>query len=253
MAKAFAQVAASKAMPVEKAISLGFHPDNLESTDKSGQVLVPAWRHAIVNFDHPLLRQGLRILDTPGLNALGCEPELTLSMLPSAQAVIFLLSADTGVTASDLDIWQQHVQPLDEERQGCLYAVLNKIDVLWDDLAGDTFVANAIERVRMQAARHLGIAARDILPLSAKQALLAKVRKDPVLLARSQMAELETLLCERIVAQKEQLLEERVVRQVLAMLNNSQHVLGLRLAKVCLLYTSPSPRDKRQSRMPSSA
>ena len=29
---------------------------------------------------------------------------------------------------------------------------------------------------------------------------------------------------------------------------------GLRLInKVCLLYTSPSPRDKRQSRMPSSA
>ena len=26
-----------------------------------------------------------------------------------------------------------------------------------------------------------------------------------------------------------------------------------RLSKVCLLYTSPSPRDKRQSRMPSSA
>ena len=28
--------------------------------------------------------------------------------------------------------------------------------------------------------------------------------------------------------------------------------LGL-LASICLLYTSPSPRDKRQSRMPSSA
>ena len=26
-----------------------------------------------------------------------------------------------------------------------------------------------------------------------------------------------------------------------------------RVAKSCLLYTSPSPRDKRQSRMPSSA
>ena len=25
------------------------------------------------------------------------------------------------------------------------------------------------------------------------------------------------------------------------------------LANICLLYTSPSPRDKRQSRMPSSA
>ena len=28
---------------------------------------------------------------------------------------------------------------------------------------------------------------------------------------------------------------------------------GVELHKVCLLYTSPSPRDKRQSRMPSSA
>ena len=28
---------------------------------------------------------------------------------------------------------------------------------------------------------------------------------------------------------------------------------GLGLGMVCLLYTSPSPRDKRQSRMPSSA
>ena len=27
----------------------------------------------------------------------------------------------------------------------------------------------------------------------------------------------------------------------------------VKLAKDCLLYTSPSPRDKRQSRMPSSA
>ena len=26
-----------------------------------------------------------------------------------------------------------------------------------------------------------------------------------------------------------------------------------RVKKICLLYTSPSPRDKRQSRMPSSA
>ena len=28
---------------------------------------------------------------------------------------------------------------------------------------------------------------------------------------------------------------------------------GLDIVKDCLLYTSPSPRDKRQSRMPSSA
>lgn len=232
MALAFSQVAKTKAMPVEQAIQLGFHPDMLEGTGKRGQVLVPAWRHAMVNFDHPLLRQGLRILDTPGLNALGSEPELTLSMLPNAQAIIFLLSADTGVTASDMSIWQQHIRQLDEDSQTCLFAVLNKIDVLWDDLAGETFVQNAISQIQSATAKQLGIAKQDVLPLSAKQALLAKVRKDEALLARSQMANLETLLCERIVAQKERLIEDHVVRQVLALVNNSQHVLNLRLEKV---------------------
>ncbi len=232
MALAFSQVAKTKVMLVEQAIQLGFDPDMLESAGKRGQVLVPAWRHAMVNFDHPLLRQGLRILDTPGLNALGSEPELTLSMLPNAQAIIFLLAADTGVTASDMNIWQQHIRQLDEDSQTTLFAVLNKIDVLWDDLAGETFVHNAIAQIQSATAKQLGLAKEDVLPLSAKQALLAKVRGDQALLARSQMANLENLLCERIVAQKERLLEEQVVRQVLALLNNSQHVLGLRLQKV---------------------
>ncbi|MDZ4333436.1 MAG: dynamin-like GTPase family protein, partial [Pseudomonas sp.] len=232
MVQAFVQVARTKPMPVEQAIALGFHPDMLESTNKPGEVLVPAWRHAMVNFDHPLLRQGLRILDTPGLNALGSEPELTLSMLPSAQAIIFLLSADTGVTASDMAVWQQHIRQLDEDTQTSLFAVLNKIDVLWDDLAGEAFVQNAIRQIQTSTARQLGIRVEDVLPLSAKQAMLAKVRKDPELLARSQMSNLENLLCERIIAQKERLLEDRVVNQVLALLQNSQHVLNLRLEKV---------------------
>src|SRR3989344_3997852 len=232
MVQAFIQVARTKPMPVEQAIALGFHPDMLESTNKPGEVLVPAWRHAMVNFDHPLLRQGLRILDTPGLNALGSEPELTLSMLPSAQAIIFLLSADTGVTASDMAVWQQHIRQLDEDTQNSLFAVLNKIDVLWDDVAGEAFVQNAIEQIRETTAQQLGMDAADVLPLSAKQALMAKIRGDQALLERSQLAELEQLLSQRILAQKERLLEDQVVLQVMALIQNSQHALRLRLEKV---------------------
>lgn len=99
-------------------------------------------------------------------------------MLPNAQAIIFLLAADTGVTASDMHIWQQHIRQLDDDAQTCLFAVLNKIDVLWDDLAGETFVQNAIGQIQSATAKQLGIARQDVLPLSAKQALLAKVRKD---------------------------------------------------------------------------
>ncbi len=232
MAEAFAQVAQTKTVPVEQAIALGFDPATLESVGGGDDVLVPAWRHAMVNFDHPLLRQGLRILDTPGLNALGSEPELTLSMLPNAQAIVFLLSADTGVTASDMQIWQQHIRQLEEDTQNSLFAVLNKIDVLWDDVAGEAFVQNAIEQIRETTAQQLGIDAADVLPLSAKQALMAKIRGDQALLERSQLAELEQLLSQRILAQKERLLEDQVVLQVMGLIQNSQHALRLRLEKV---------------------
>ena len=179
MALAFAQVAKTKPMPVEQAIQLGFLPDMLEPAGKPGQVLVPAWRHAMVNFDHPLLRQGLRILDTPGLNALGSEPELTLSMLPSAQAIIFLLAADTGVTASDMAIWKEHIRQLDDDTQASLFAVLNKIDVLWDDLAGEEYVQKAIGLVRNSTAKQLGIPAASVLPLSVDVATaLERLRLD---------------------------------------------------------------------------
>ena len=40
---------------------------------------------------------------------------------------------------------------------------------------------------------------------------------------------------------------------VIHQLNRSGRTTGTVLSKDCLLYTSPSPRDKRQSRMPSSA
>jgi hypothetical protein len=85
--------------------SIEGHEDGLH-VDENGEVEIPRWRHAIINFPHPLLDKGLVILDTPGLNALGAEPELTLNMLASAHGVMFILAADTGVTKSDLAVWR---------------------------------------------------------------------------------------------------------------------------------------------------
>src|SRR5512143_3457667 len=99
---------------------------------RDGKVSIPRWRHALINFPHPLLKQGLVILDTPGLNAIGTDPELTLSMLPNAHAVLFLLAADTGVTKSDIEIWRQHIAPVQGASRARLL-VRNKIDGRWDE------------------------------------------------------------------------------------------------------------------------
>ncbi|MCL6414148.1 dynamin family protein [Aestuariirhabdus sp. Z084] len=227
MSQAFAEVARTKEVSVEKARQLGFDAAALEHCEHDrSQVIIPAWRHAMINYDHPLLSQGIRILDTPGLNALGSEPELTLNMLPNSQAIIYLLSADTGVTASDMQVWERHVRQLDEDTQGSLYAVLNKIDILWDDLQGPEFTRQSIEQIRDASAKQLRIDNQDVMTLSAKQALIAKVKKDEALLERSQIEQLETLLCERLILKKEQLVENTVVKQMLHLIQNSRHALN---------------------------
>ncbi len=110
MLEAFKLVSETIRVPAAQAESYGlFDPedrDHQSGVDEDGNVEVSRWRHAVINFPHPLLKQGLVILDTPGLNAIGAEPELTLSLVPSAHAVLFVLAADTGVTKSDLDMWR---------------------------------------------------------------------------------------------------------------------------------------------------
>jgi len=111
----------TKRVSVSEAGRLGLYNEELqqdrEAVDQDDMVEIPRWRHAVVSFPHALLKQGLVILDTPGLNALGSEPELTLSTLPKAQAVLFVLAADTGVTRSDLEMWQHHIKGFQISRQ----------------------------------------------------------------------------------------------------------------------------------------
>jgi hypothetical protein len=106
-------VSRTRHVPVAEAKRYGLYddedPDMPVTLDQDGMVEISLWRHAIINFPHPLLKQGLVILDTPGLNAIGTEPELTLNLIPNAHAVLFILAADTGVTKSDIEVWRQHI------------------------------------------------------------------------------------------------------------------------------------------------
>lgn len=230
MREVLAEVAQVKSVTPGEARELGFHESMLEhDRNNPGHVLVPAWRNAQISIRHPLFERGLRILDTPGLNALGSEPELTISMLPSAHAVIFLLSADTGVTASDMTIWKEHITTDEADHRAGRFAVLNKIDVLWDDLQGPEHTEASIQRVREYTADHLNIRAEDVIPVSAKQGLLARVQKNESLFERSCLPELEKLIINRILMHKEQLITQSLINDLLGMLQNSQAAMQTRL------------------------
>jgi len=214
LVQALSAVTRTQRVEKERAIALGFwndeRPDDNPPIDEGGFVEVPTWRHAVINYPHPLLKRGLVVIDTPGLNAIGAEPELTLGLLPSAHAVVFVLGADTGVTKSDLSIWRDHLGQASLER----FVVLNKIDTLADPMVGPAVVQAQIEQQRHDTAQTLGMPLERVFPLSARDALAARVDLDDKRLVASRLPPLEAALVSELLPRRQELLVQSAVSVV---------------------------------------
>jgi predicted nucleic acid-binding Zn-ribbon protein len=236
MAETFQQITKSKSVSAHQAEALGlFHP-RAEATayllNSDGTVQIPVWRHAIINYPHALLKQGLIVLDTPGLNSLGTEPELTLSMLPNAQAVLFVLAADTGVTKTDFEVWTNHVCPARTGKDSGRLVVLNKIDALWDEMSNETAVATAIAKQVQETARILGTGKNQVLAVSAQKGLLGKIKMDYALIERSGIPALESRLSSDILPARKELLRERMIHDIGSMVETTNAMIEARVKAV---------------------
>lgn len=211
LAEALHEVTRTKAVSVEMARALGFWhdeaPDDNPPLVAEGLVEVPAWRHAAINYPHPLLKRGLVVLDTPGLNAIGAEPELTLSLLPAAHAVVYILGADTGVTKSDLAVWRDHLGGQSMAR----FVVLNKIDTLADPLLSEQAVREQIETQCKSTAAILEVAPERVFPVSARQALAGRIDGDHGALEASRLPALEDAMVSQLLPRRRELVESLVV------------------------------------------
>ncbi len=218
---------------VDEARRLGFEvgDEDLSATqlfkiDEENLVEIPRWRHALINFPHPLLRQGLVILDTPGLNAIGAEPELTLSLLPSAHATLFVLAADAGVTQSDLTVWREHICA---QRKNGNLVVLNKIDSLWDELRTEEEIEKIIRQQAAACAHILEIPTNQVFAVSAHKGLVAKVKNDEALLKRSHLKELENTLSNSLLPEQYDLVKSNAEAQFKDIFEFIQGILNARL------------------------
>jgi hypothetical protein len=202
MAAALAEVMRTRLVSKDEAEKLGFwddeRPEDNPPINAEGQVEVPVWRHARINLPHPLLKRGLVVLDTPGLNAIGTEPELTLGLLPQAHATVFILGADTGVTKSDLSIWRDHLSGPALAR----YVALNKIDSLADPLSTPDQVLQTITRQCESVAQTLEIPTEHVFPISARQALAARLTGDAQGLASSRLEAFENALSDGLLPKR---------------------------------------------------
>ena len=235
MADAFLQVSQTKRVSLDEAARYGLYNEkdenNIVTVHADGTVDIPCWRHAIINFPHPLLKQGLVILDTPGLNAIGTEPELTLNLLPNAHAVLFILAADTGVTKSDIEVWRDHIGNQQGHQKGRL-VVLNKIDGLWDELKSAEAIENEIDKQVSTSASLLGIKPAYIFPVSAQKGLLAKINQDQPLLEKSRLLALEKSLSDELIPSKQEIVRDNTQGEIEHMEANIRSILDARLSGV---------------------
>ena len=235
MVEAFKEVSRTKRVTAEEAERLSLYdPNNSDdamSLNKDGTVDVPCWRYAMINFPHPLLEQGLVILDTPGLNAIGTEPELTLNMLPNAHAVLFILGADTGVTKSEIDVWRQYISGTRWKQKGRM-AVLNKIDGLWDELKDDVEIEKELLKQVKVSAELLGLETTQIFPTSAQKGLLAKVNGDENLLVQSRLPVLEKALSDELIPSKKEIVRDNTKNEIDDLITNTNLILESRITGV---------------------
>ena len=247
MHEAFKQVSMTRHVPVAEAKSYGLYdeedPDMPATLDDDGLVEISLWRHAIINFPHPLLKQGLVILDTPGLNAIGTEPELTLNLIPNAHAVLFIVAADTGVTKSDIEVWRSHIGA----GAGRL-VVMNKIDSMWDELRSDAEVNGEIERQQEHVAHMLSLEPRQVFPVSAQKALVGKINNDEALLSRSRLRILEDALFNELIPAKKDIIRKQLAADLKELSTAQLAMLNARMRGIVeQLLELKSLRGKNQS------
>ena len=228
------EVVKTRRVSLREAVRLGLYNPELHPhlENPPAFVEIPRWRHALISFPHPLLKDGLTILDTPGLNALGSEPELTLNMIPASQAILFVLAADTGVTRTDLDMWQHHIKGFHNSRRRRLIVALNKIDTLWDDLSENDKIDRVINGQCRSTARILGIEEGTIFPISAQKGLLAKIRKDDELLSRSNLQQLENYLANNILNSRHEIIQDTITSDISDMIETSYGMISSKLTGI---------------------
>lgn len=223
LAPALEAICETRAATEAQAASLGL------TLGEGAAAAIPKWRYAIVNLPHPALKDGLVILDTPGYNTVGSEPEITLHRLPDAAAIVFMLGADTGVTRSDRELWGEHIAPIHGIEQSC-YVVLNKIDGLRDGFKPETQVLAEIDRQLKSTAEALRMPPARVFAVSAKQGLTAKIQQDRDGLIRSRLYRLEQALAQDMVASRKADHATAVRAEARVAFSESQALIESRLA-----------------------
>ena len=146
-----------------------------EATDRFGDI-----DRAVVRWPLPILRNGVVLLDTPGLDDDPIRTARTLSSLPDADAVIVVLSANRFLTDLERKTLRRNLLPLGLTNLFFPVTMVDLLDALSDDPERD--LKDLTERAREILGPLCAVDGADqfdqrFFPLDARGALRARSRK----------------------------------------------------------------------------
>jgi len=241
-ARALAALSETKRISLSDAVAWGLHGEGVAvpAGDANATLVdVPRWRHAIVNFPHPLLDAGLVIIDTPGLAAFVSEPELARKRVPEADAMVLVLDIVQGVSKPDLAIWRDHLgtgrnlrdREKEEPKQLRLVA-LNKLDALPLDETLEPAEANRellreLDRRVRDTADLLRVDPIRVIPISASMGLSGRLAGDTDREIRSRLYQLERGLAGNLPRNRQDKLHADIVATLSSALEAAQAALDM--------------------------
>jgi hypothetical protein len=171
------------------------------SAADGARVAIPRWRHAMLNYPHPLLAKGITLLDAGDTAIVASEPEITFNRLPNAAAVVFVLSGVRAASAEEQALWFEHVATIGGIEQSGLVA-LDGIDELRAAAPSENEALAAVDRTVRSVADSLRIAPMRIFAVSSAQAFAAKTALDRDGIVKSRLYRLEQAIARGIVHQR---------------------------------------------------
>ncbi|MEY6431271.1 hypothetical protein ABC977_02490 [Thioalkalicoccus limnaeus] len=164
------------------------------------------WRQALVSLRHPLLEKGLVITLAPTLTGLDREPAIATQILHRAQAVLFILDVERGLSATDLAIWQRHLSSCPKGAGQALIVGLDRSGPPTNDSTRTPLPNSRIEQVRDA----LRVGPNQAVSIASRLALTACRRGDALLMRHSGLPNLEQALISGLLEAKHQAIIERL-------------------------------------------
>jgi hypothetical protein len=225
IAEATRSLMESRAVSVDEAKSL-----TLTNVERSGDaVMIPAWRYALINLPHPMLKSGLIALYSPGSHMLAAEPEVAMRIASSAQSLLMVLGKE--LTPAAQDVWKQYVQN----------SSAHKFTVLDSGSGADA----AAEAAVVQA---FGIPASNVLSLAIKAAVAGRLAHTDAADAETGFSKLEKMHAEKLVPERQALLLSAVSKEIGPLVQSARQAVAARfIATIKEMQDLTSTSGKNQS------